>query len=95
MQFARSKHGVEVGVIELRPHPSAAANGMAIVEVLARVRRAAARLENDDRLLFELDANERTLTHRLALYLDSEFAGWNVDCEYNRRRHDPKVLDYQ
>jgi hypothetical protein len=61
-------------------------------EVLARVKRAADKLVRHDHELLVLDANERSLTHRLALYLESEFEGWNVDCEYNRNRHDPKVL---
>lgn len=61
-------------------------------EVLARVSRAAERLVREDLDLLVLDANERTLTHRLAVYLEAEFEGWHVDCEYNRDRHDPKVL---
>ena len=40
-------------------------------------------LENDSQLLIK-DANERTLTQRLAAYLEPLFEGWNVDCEYNR-----------
>ena len=34
--------------------------------------------------LLEKDLGERTLTHRLAVYLESRFAGWDVDCDYNR-----------
>ena len=34
--------------------------------------------------LFEHDLGERTLTHRLALYLEKQFPGWNVDCGYDR-----------
>jgi len=34
--------------------------------------------------LLEQDLGERTLTHRLAVYLESRFAGWDVDCDYNR-----------
>jgi hypothetical protein len=34
--------------------------------------------------LFEKDLGERTLTHRLAVYLEKQFAGWDVDCDYNR-----------
>lgn len=32
------------------------------------------------------------MTHRLALYLESEFPGWDVDCEYNRLGDAPKKL---
>ena len=34
--------------------------------------------------LFEKDLGERTLTHRLAVHLEKQFASWNVDCDYNR-----------
>ncbi|MGH6703233.1 MAG: hypothetical protein ACREC2_05565, partial [Bradyrhizobium sp.] len=34
--------------------------------------------------LLEKDLGERTLTHRLAVYLESQFGGWDVDCDYNR-----------
>lgn len=36
------------------------------------------------RPLFERNANERSLTHWLAVLLVSRFPGWDVDCEYNR-----------
>jgi CRISPR/Cas system-associated exonuclease Cas4 (RecB family) len=38
------------------------------------------------------DVNERSLTHKLAEYLEAGFAGWDVDCEYNRNHETPKVL---
>jgi hypothetical protein len=34
--------------------------------------------------LLEHDAGERALTHRLAVYLERRFDGWEVDCDYNR-----------
>src|ERR1700692_2391673 len=34
--------------------------------------------------LFEKDLGERTLTHRLAVYVEKQFPGWDVDCDYNR-----------
>jgi hypothetical protein len=34
--------------------------------------------------LFEHDLGERTLTHRLAVHLERQFAGWDIDCDYNR-----------
>ncbi len=37
-----------------------------------------------DSYLLEKDLNERTITHRLAIHLQSKFSDWNVDCEYNR-----------
>jgi len=35
-------------------------------------------------LLLERDVGERALTHRLAVHLEGEFRGWDVDCDYNR-----------
>jgi hypothetical protein len=34
--------------------------------------------------LLEKDFGERALTHRLAVYIETQFPGWDVDCEYNR-----------
>lgn len=34
--------------------------------------------------LFEHDLGERTLTHRLALYLERQFPDFEVDCDYDR-----------
>lgn len=50
-------------------------------------------LRNDSYLL-EVDANERTITTRLAYYLQQELPAWHVDCEYNRDGIDPKRLEY-
>src|ERR1700757_776801 len=34
--------------------------------------------------LLERDLGERTLTHRLAVYMEKHYPGWRVDCDYNR-----------
>src|SRR3984957_8502469 len=34
--------------------------------------------------LFAKDLGERTLTHRLAVHLERQVPGWDVDCDYNR-----------
>src|ERR1700737_1572935 len=34
--------------------------------------------------LFERDLGERTLTHRLAVQVERQFPGWQVDCDYDR-----------
>jgi hypothetical protein len=34
--------------------------------------------------LLEKDLGERTLTHRLAVHIEKQFPGWEVDCDYNR-----------
>jgi len=48
-----------------------------------------------DRELLEIDVNERTLSHRLAVYLEGLFLGWNVDCEYNRLNDRVKRTHYE
>jgi hypothetical protein len=49
-------------------------------------------LEKDSYLLIH-DVNERSISHRLAMYLTDEFPDHDVDCEYNRNRGEPKRLD--
>ncbi|MGY4367985.1 hypothetical protein ACVW1A_004050 [Bradyrhizobium sp. LB1.3] len=34
--------------------------------------------------LFEKDIGERAVTHRFAVYLERQFSGWAVDCNYDR-----------
>jgi hypothetical protein len=52
------------------------------------VENALKRLVKEDEYLLIHDVNERSLSHRLAMYLQAEVdtwdEGWHVDCEYNR-----------
>jgi hypothetical protein len=57
---------------------------MTAQQVTDSVYRAIDMLLKRDSDLLDLDANERSITHKLAEYLQAEFEGWNVDCEYNR-----------
>jgi hypothetical protein len=34
--------------------------------------------------ILERDLGERTLTHRLAVLVEKQFTGWEVDCDYDR-----------
>jgi hypothetical protein len=34
--------------------------------------------------LLDKDAGERALGHRLAVHIEKQFSGWDVDCEYDR-----------
>jgi hypothetical protein len=61
-------------------------------EVKRRLYSAYDTLLKQDRALLELDANERSLTHKLAEHLQAEFPDWDVDCEYNRNGAIPKRL---
>lgn len=52
-------------------------------EVKAKLRRAIQRLVMKDRKLLHSNANERSICHRLAVYLESQFRGYCVDFEYD------------
>ena len=56
------------------------------------IERAYKMLIEKDSYLLKVDANERSITHRLAIHLESVFPGYDVDCEYNRDGLDPKKL---
>ena len=58
---------------------------MDLSELKTRVMRAVDTLYARDSDLFERDASEWSIAHRLAVYLEYELPGWNVDCEYNRQ----------
>lgn len=59
-------------------------------DVESLVQEALDELRSDE-MLFRLHANERSITHRLAVYLEKPFDGWNVDCEYSRIGEDPSI----
>jgi hypothetical protein len=61
-------------------------------EVERRVRAALDELLREDSPLLEVNANERSITHKFAEYLQKQFPGWHVDCEYNRDEHGGKKL---
>ena len=62
------------------------------VDVNERVCKALSILFEKDSCLLKVDASEPSITHRLAIYLEKEFPGWHVDCEYNRDGHKIKKL---
>ena len=51
---------------------------------LDRVVRALGEFYARETYLLEKDLGERTLTHRLAVHLERQFEGWDVDCDYDR-----------
>jgi len=51
---------------------------------LNKVVTALRKFYADEIWLLEHDLGERTLTHRLAVYLEPQFPGWQVDCDYDR-----------
>jgi hypothetical protein len=45
-----------------------------------------------DSFLLQNNVNERSISHKLAEYLQTRFESWNVDCEYNRSHNVRKEL---
>jgi len=60
--------------------------------ILERLYRARATFLARDAYLLEVNANERSMTHKFAEYLQYEFPDFNVDCEFNRKGSLPKEL---
>lgn len=63
------------------------------MEVKDRVQSAFREFLKNDVHLLKVKANERSITHCLAVYIEFQFLGFNVDCEYNRKGLHPKRLD--
>ena len=62
-------------------------------EIQQKVQNAIECLLIRDRYLLEHNVNERSISHKLASYLQVEFGEeWHVDCEYNRYQHYTKKL---
>jgi len=59
------------------------------------VKSSLMKLRNLDKKLLEIKVNERTITHKLAEYLQQNFLEYNVDCEYNRYRDYAKRIRTQ
>ncbi|MGB5051569.1 MAG: hypothetical protein WBO46_21665 [Caldilineaceae bacterium] len=62
-------------------------------QIIENIRAAYSQLISKDGYLLRADANERSITHKLAEYLQLYFPEWHVDCEYNRNGLDVKKLD--
>lgn len=61
-------------------------------ELLKATARALTQFLDRERDLLSRDVNERSITHKLAEYLQGQFPEWNVDCEYNRLGYKAKTL---
>lgn len=60
--------------------------------VAKKVLAAVEKLLEQDAFLLEHNVNERSISHRLAIYLQEQFDELHVDCEYNRGGHEAKTL---
>lgn len=52
-------------------------------EINQKITEALQKVIDTDRYLLVHDINEPTISHRLAVYLEPKFHGFNTDCEYN------------
>ncbi|SMB88887.1 hypothetical protein [Deinococcus hopiensis] len=64
--------------------PSTSPDRPAEAVILEGFRLALAELWASDRLLIKRGLNEASVAHRLAVYLERQFPGLHVDCQYNR-----------
>lgn len=51
------------------------------------IENAIGKLKTNDRVLLDKKMEWAT-AHRLALYLEEYFPGWDIDCEYNKMGHE-------
>lgn len=61
-------------------------------EIQKKVKKSLKVLFKKDRYLLENNVNERSISHKLAIYLQEEFKYWDVDCEYNRDNSNSKKV---
>jgi len=65
----------------------------ALEDVKKRVEVALDIFRENDLFLLENNLNERSISHKFAVYLGSLFKEWDVDCEYNRDHYKVKTVD--
>ncbi len=53
-------------------------------DIKTKIALAVMKLMEKDEYLLQNDVNERSITHRLAMYIQEQFPEWDVDCEYNK-----------
>ena len=67
---------------------------MTIAEYKRIIIRTLEKFLKEDSYLSDVDANERSQTHKIAEYLQQILPGYNVDCEYNRKLRQEKTLNF-
>jgi len=58
--------------------------GISKASLYKKVKDALKALYREDVLLLDVNASERSISHKLAEHLQNQFRHLNVDCEYNR-----------
>ncbi len=57
-----------------------------------KIKSAILKLYDEDKYLLNENVNERSISYRLAMYLQTEFNDWDVDCEYNRNIRESDLI---
>ena len=66
---------------------------MTKAQIETALNRAIDKFVERDKHLLAADANERSMSHRIAVYWEQEMPGYDVDCEYDRDGFDVKRLE--
>lgn len=53
-------------------------------ELIRKVNLSINKFYARDSKLLNINGSEWSIAHRIAVYLEEYFEGWNIDCEYNR-----------
>lgn len=61
-------------------------------QVHEALKKAILTLQKNDYHLLAIDCHERSIAHRLAIYIEKQFSDFHVDCEYNRETSNPKKV---
>lgn len=61
--------------------------------IINNIKNALRKFIKNDLHLLKVNSSERSITHRLAIYIQEEFPDWHVDCEYNRNDFENKIID--
>lgn len=67
---------------------------MTIAEYKRIIIRTLEKFLKEDSYLSDVDANERSQTHKIAEYLQQILPEYNVDCEYNKNLRQEKTLNF-
>ena len=66
------------------------------IQIQTIVKKCLKNFQSEDIFLLENDVDERTISNRLAFYLQSEIPKFKVDCEYNRKEYEiKKIIAYK
>ncbi len=60
--------------------------------ILQKIKSAYRSFLSRDSYLCMKNSNERSMTHKLAEYLQQQLPDWNVDCEYNKNLGGEKLV---